>query len=251
LPTLVFDCETIPNSTAYAVRLNLPETTPLSALETAWLNANLPFKPELQRIVSLAVAWIADDGTLQRLRTLGPDEPDALREFFHAMTLHPVLTGWNTSGFDLPVLLTRALVHHISVGEFYTHGDYLKRYVDRSHRDLMDLQSHYGATARLSLDEMAAVLGIPGKLTTHGNEVSTLYQAGDLATIHAYCQHDVLTTAWVYARIAEHRGWWTSEMRHQFEISAQAWVLQAATTAPHWTPWIDAALARHLWDPTL
>jgi len=150
LPTLVFDCETIPNSTAYAMRLNLPEITPLSALETAWLNANLPFKPELQRIVSLAVAWIADDGTLQRLRTLGPDEPDALREFFHAMTLHPVLTGWNTSGFDLPVLLTRALVHHISVGEFYTHGDYLKRYVDRSHRDLMDLQSHYGATARLS-----------------------------------------------------------------------------------------------------
>jgi len=250
MPTLVFDCETIPDIPTYATLLQLPDTTPLADLEAAWTATERPFKPALQRIISLAAAWITDDGILQRLRTLGPDEPDAIQQFFQTIAqTHPVLTGWNTSGFDVPVLLTRALVHHIPVGDFYTIGmpyeGYLKRYGECYHRDLMDLQAHYGATSRLSLDEMATLLGIPGKLATHGDHVSALYQAGALDSIHAYCQHDVLTTAWVYARMATHRGWWNTDTLQQFEVSARSWV--TTQPEPHWADWITAAEERRLW----
>lgn len=174
-----------------------------------------------------------------RLTTLGPKEPEAVSAFFSAVRHHhPVLVGWNSGSFDLPVLLARALVHHVPVGDFYTIGrpydGYLKRYSEGLHRDLMDLQSHYGATPRLRLDEMAVLLGLPGKLDTHGDEVFALYTAGDHDRIHAYCQHDVLTTAWIYARMAVHRGWWTPEHGERFAHTARAWL---ATADAHWDGW--------------
>jgi predicted PolB exonuclease-like 3'-5' exonuclease len=250
MPTLIFDCETVPDWDAYARILGMAVTDGPSALAQAWAAAERPFKPALQQVVALAIAWIADDGTLQRLRALDGDEATMIQQWFHAVAhTHPVIAGWNTSGFDVPVLLTRALIHQIPVGDFYTVGQpydgYLKRYSDRHHRDLMDLQAHFGATSRLSLDEMAALLGIPGKLDTHGNDVLSLYTAGDPDRIAAYCAHDVLTTAWVYARMAVHRGWWTGAQGDQFATSARAWV--TTQPDPHWTPWVARAEAYHLW----
>lgn len=240
MPTLVFDIETVPVESVYARLLGLAANTPLAEVEAAWQAAEKPFKPELQRIVSLAVAWITDSGSLQKVATLGPDEPTALQQFFETLgSHHPVLTGWNTSGFDLPVILTRALVHRTDVGDFYKYGlpynGYLKRYADRDHRDLMDLQSFYRATQPLSLNEMALLLGVPGKLDTAGNQVSALYVADDLQRIHDYCQHDVLTTAWVYRFIAEHRGWWTADQAIKFEESSATFLDEHRDT--HWDAW--------------
>ncbi len=246
MSTLVFDVETVPVEFLYARLLEMPDDTSLPDVEAAWAAAEKPFKPGLQRIVSLAVAWIGDSGALQKVATLGPDEPTALHQFFETLhSHHPVLTGWNTSGFDLPVILTRALVHRIDVGDFYKYGlpynGYLKRYADRDHRDLMDLQSFYRAVKPLSLNEMALLLGVPGKLDTAGNQVSTLYAEGEMQRIHDYCQHDVLTTAWVYRFIAEHRGWWTSEQAAKFEESSAAFLAEHRGT--HWDEWATTAAA--------
>lgn len=245
MPHLVFDLETIPNAPVYARLLGLPPETPLPALQAAWEQSGRPFKAELQQIVSCAAAWIADDGTLQRLTTLGPaSEQEAVTQFFATVRQHhPILVGWNTSGFDLPVLLTRALVYGVEVGDFYRYhvpyDGYLKRYSDKDHRDLMDLQAFFRATTPLSLDEMAGLLGIPGKLGTDGSQVLDLFQAGDLDAIHAYCQHDVLTTAWIYRYLAVHRGWWTPDHGARFDASAQAFL--AAQTGTHWDVWRAAS----------
>jgi hypothetical protein len=141
---------------------------------------------------------------------------------------HPQLVGWNSGGFDLPVLVYRAMVHGIAAPGFYQHGEpyhgYRKRFDEESHIDLMDVLSFYGASARSKLDEMAQVLGIPGKLGIDGGQVSDLYAAGDVATIRSYCETDVLTTAMVYARYALHRGWWDRTQFDTFENSAAAFL---------------------------
>ena len=237
MPTLIFDCETIPDTKVYARLLHMNEGLPLHVYEEAWQQAEKPFKAQLQQIVSLAVAWIADNGALQKIATLGPEESTALGQFFQTVNLHhPVLVGWNTSGFDLPVILTRALVQHVDVGDFFRHGlpyqGYLKRYADKDHRDLMDLQSSYRATLPLSLDEMATLLGVPGKLDTAGNQVSALYEAGERQRIHDYCQHDVLTTAWVYRYMAVHRGWWDEAEGQRFDETAERFLQSHHGT--HW-----------------
>ena len=45
------------------------------------------------------------------------------------------------------------------------------RFDEHSHIDLMDQLSFYGVSPRLKLDEMARVLGIPGKCGLEGSQV--------------------------------------------------------------------------------
>jgi hypothetical protein len=59
----------------------------------------------------------------------------------------------------------------------------------------MDVLSFYGASPRIKLDEMAMVLGIPGKMGVDGSHVGPLYEHGNMDAIRTYCTSDVLTTA--------------------------------------------------------
>ena len=53
-----------------------------------------------------------------------------------------------------------------------------------------------------SLNEMAAVCGIPGKLGISGKEVAQLWMEGRLLEIVAYNECDALTTYLIWLRIA-------------------------------------------------
>jgi predicted PolB exonuclease-like 3'-5' exonuclease len=123
-----------------------------------------------------------------------------------------------------------------ATGDFTRFGapydGYLKRYSEKLHRDLMDIQAVFRATTPLKLDEMAVLLGVPGKLDTEGSQVSVLYAAGLVDGIQVYCQHDVLTTAWVYRYLAVHRGWWSPEAGERFDTSVSAFLETRAST--HW-----------------
>ena len=55
-------------------------------------------------------------------------------------------------------------------------------------------------------DEIATLLGLPGKLGMHGSKVWQHYQDGDIAGIRAYCETDVLNTYLVYLRFELLRG---------------------------------------------
>lgn len=229
--TLVFDIETIPD------RAVLPQSQPPDPAATAdaVLDSSYqkpPLKPALQQVVAIAAAWIAPNGALRRLTALGEptwSESELIREMFRIIIEgHPRLVGWNTSGFDLPVLVYRAMVHHIAAPEFYQFGEpyqgYRRRFDEHSHIDLMDLLSFYGASTRLKLDEMARVLGLPGKLGIDGSQVFSFYQEHRIAEIRTYCETDVLTTALIWARYAEHRGWWDATQFTTFEQSVAAWL---------------------------
>ena len=84
--------------------------------------------------------------------------------------------------------------------------DYWYRF-GRDHIDLCDMLSGFGASARPSLNEMAALLGVPAKLDgIDGSKVEAFADAGRLDDIANYCLGDVITSFRLLLRFALVRG---------------------------------------------
>src|SRR3569833_1118924 len=99
-----------------------------------------------------------------------------------------------SGGCDLPVLHYRALRHGIAAprdwdgGEFdrdFKWSNYLGRYHWR-HIDLMDVLAAYQPRACAPLDQIATLLGLPGKMGMSGAKVWDHFLAGDIAGIRNY-----------------------------------------------------------------
>jgi predicted PolB exonuclease-like 3'-5' exonuclease len=170
----------------------------------------------LHRIVAISVVLRA--GETVKVWSLGePDSPEdeLLRRFFDGLErFAPTLVSWNGSGFDLPVLHYRALRHGVTAARYWEVGDedrdfrynnYLSRYHWR-HTDLMDVLSGFQFRAVAGLDEVASLLGFPGKMGMSGAKVWDAYQAGEIKAIRDYCETDVLNTFLVYLRFELMRG---------------------------------------------
>lgn len=164
----------------------------------------------LHRVV--AISAVLRHGDTLKVWSLG--EPDAgeaelVRRFFDGIDkFAPTLVSWNGGGFDLPVLHYRALLHGIPAPRYWDCGDgdkefkwnnYLNRFHMR-HTDLMDVLSGYQGRAVAPLDEIAVMLGLPGKLGMDGSRVWDAYRAGGIREIRDYCETDVLNTYLVYLR---------------------------------------------------
>ena len=166
---------------------------------------------------------VAISGVLRRAEslkvwTLGEEEAgeaEIVQRFFDGIEkLEPTLVSWNGSGFDLPVLHYRALCHGVRAPQYWETGDddnryrynnYLGRFHWR-HIDLMDVLAAYQPRARASLDQVATMLGFPGKLGMSGGLVFEKWLAGGLAEIRNYCETDVLNTYLVFLRFEAMRG---------------------------------------------
>ncbi|RMD77869.1 MAG: 3'-5' exonuclease [Gammaproteobacteria bacterium] len=170
----------------------------------------------LHRIVAISVAL--RHGDQLRLWSLGDaaaPERELIQRFFDGLERYvPVLVSWNGSGFDLPVLHYRALLHGVTAPRYWDVGEldrefrwnnYLARYHWR-HIDLMEVLSGYQARAAAPLDQIATLLGLPGKMGMSGAQVWERYLAGDVEGIRAYCETDVLNTYLVYLRFELLRG---------------------------------------------
>ena len=59
---------------------------------------------------------------------------------------------------------------------------------------------------RASLDQVAVMLGFPGKLGMSGDKVWDTYRAGGIKEIRDYCETDVLNTWLVFLRFEFMRG---------------------------------------------
>jgi predicted PolB exonuclease-like 3'-5' exonuclease len=168
------------------------------------------------RIVAISVAL----RTRESLRVWSLGEPQSsekelIERFFDGIEKYsPDLVSWNGSGFDLPVLQYRALRHGVAAPRYWETGDddqafrynnYLNRFHWR-HLDLMDVLSGYQSRGRASLEDVAALLGLPGKVGMHGEEVWAHYRAGDLLAIRDYCEIDVINTYLIYLRFELIRG---------------------------------------------
>lgn len=168
------------------------------------------------RVVAISVALRTRDTF--RVWTLGDvdaDESEIVRRFFDGIERYaPNLVSWNGSGFDLPVLHYRALKHGIQAPRYWETGDgerdyrynnYLSRFHWR-HIDLMDVLAGFQMRGRASLDQIAVMLGFPGKLGMSGNKVWGRWLDGGIEDIRNYCETDVLNTYLVYLRFEHMRG---------------------------------------------
>lgn len=169
-----------------------------------------------QRIVAISVALRTGDSF--RVWTLGDrdaDEAEIIRRFYAGIERYsPDLVSWNGSGFDLPVLHYRALKHGIQAPRYWEMGDsdrefrysnYLSRFHWR-HIDLMDVLAGFQIRGRASLDQIAVMLGFPGKLGMSGDKVWQCWLDGGIDDIRDYCESDVLNTYLVYLRFEYMRG---------------------------------------------
>jgi predicted PolB exonuclease-like 3'-5' exonuclease len=219
--TLAFDIETVPD-TDFGRRLlgigDLPDEDVARAMFFRQRQTrNTDFLPlPQQRIVAISVALRSRDSF--RVWSLGDEdspEPELVQRFFDGLDRYtPVLVSWNGSGFDLPVLNYRSLLHGVSAPRYWELGEhdrefrynnYLSRFHWR-HIDLMDVLSGFQPGGRASLEHIAVLLGFPGKLGMSGAQVFDTYQAGDLTTIRRYCETDVLNTYLIFQRFQLIRG---------------------------------------------
>jgi 3'-5' exonuclease len=220
-PVMVFDIETVPDVEGGR---RIHGFQGLSDADTARALTQLRVQKtgseflalHLHRIVAISVVLATRD----RLAVWSLGEEDApekelLARFFEGVERYtPTLVTWNGGGFDLPVIHYRALMHGISAPRYWDTGDddrefrynnYLSRYHWR-HLDLMDVLAGFQMRANAPLDEVASLLGFPGKMGMSGAKVWDAYLAGDIRGIRNYCETDVLNTYLVYLRFERLRG---------------------------------------------
>jgi len=112
------------------------------------------------------------------------------------------------------VLHYRSLLHATAAGRYWEMGErerdfrynnYLNRFHWR-HIDLMDVLAGFSPRAAAPLDEIAVMLGFPGKLGMAGADVWRAYLDGGIRQIREYCEGDALNTFLVYLRWEAVRG---------------------------------------------
>ena len=217
----VFDIETVPDVDAGRRLYDLDGLEDREVAEIMFhkqreVSGSDFLRHHLHRVVAISVVLRSADRF--KLWSLGdPDSPEEelIERFFGGLERYsPTLVSWNGSGFDLPVLHYRSLLHGIVANRYWeTGGDdssfrwnnYLNRFHDR-HTDLMDVLSGHQPRANVSLQDMALLLGLPGKLGMHGSLVWETFLGGDVAAIRDYCETDVLNTFLVYLRFELVRG---------------------------------------------
>lgn len=221
MSVLVFDIETIPDIQSGKKIYELDGLSDADCAEAMFAlrreKTGNDFLPHyLQKVA--AISLVLQNGPQLKVWSLGDesaDEKEIITRFFAGIDKHtPTLVSWNGGGFDLPVLHYRALYHGIAAPSYWETGEnlqnfrwnnYLSRYHYR-HLDLMDVLSGYQMRAVAPLDDIASMLGFPGKMGMSGSKVWEQYMQGNLKGIRDYCETDVLNTYCVYLRFEKMRG---------------------------------------------
>lgn len=253
IPTLVFDIETVPDISGLRTLYGLTDDiSDADVAEVAFIKrrqkTGSDFLPHhLQRIVAIScVLRESDSFHVWSLGEPDEDEGSLIKRFFDGVEKYtPQLVSWNGGGFDLPVLHYRGLIHGVQCPRYWDMGEddrdfkwnnYISRYHSR-HLDLMDLLALYGGRANAPLDELAKLLGFPGKLGMDGSKVWEAYQQGQITQIRDYCETDVVNTYLVYARFQFMRGQFTKE-RYARELSLVRAALEKLDGS-HWKEYLS------------
>lgn len=249
----VFDIETIPDLDAGRKIYNLEGLSDEDTARAMFHIRNQEtggsdfMRHHLHKIVAISVLFKQADNV--KVWTLGDEdtpEKEILQRFFDGIDRYtPTLVSWNGGGFDLPVIHYRALKHGVNASRYWETGqddqsfkwnNYISRYHSR-HTDLMDLLSGYQPRAVAPLDQVASMLGFPGKMGMDGSKVFDAWLNGEIGKIRDYCETDVLNTWLVYLRFELMRG-------HIDEASYEAECQQlkdtlSASGKPHLEEFLD------------
>ncbi len=221
-PVLVFDIETVPDIEGLRKLYELSsDLAPADIAEMAFQsrrqatgNDFLPL--HVHKVI--AISCVLRDKNEFRVWSLGSTEDteeELIRRFFEGIDKYtPQLVSWNGNGFDLPVLHYRSMINGIQARCYWESGEndrefkwnnYLSRYHTR-HLDLMDLLALYQPRANVPLNDLARLMGFPGKLGMDGSQVWDAFQSGEIIEIRNYCETDVVNTYLLFLRFQFLRG---------------------------------------------
>ncbi len=253
IPVLVFDIETVPDTEGLRRLYDIgAEVTPAEVAEVAFQRRRQAtgsdfLQLHVQRVAAVSCVLRDRDGIrIWSLGNPGDPEPELIRRFFDGIEKYtPQLVSWNGGGFDLPVLHYRAMIHGVRAPRYWDLGEddrefkwnnYISRYHTR-HLDLMDLLALYQPRAGVGLDEIAKLIGFPGKMGMDGSRVWEAFQRGEIAAIRNYCETDAANTYLVYLRFQLMRGALTQE---QYRDECE-WVrgFLRNSDEPHWREFLD------------
>lgn len=215
---LVFDIETVAD--LEGARRVYPELSQLNDDDTLAALTSLRIQEAghdfmrlpLHRIVCISALYIKEGNfSLFSLTADTMSEQEIISTFFRAfkdINNLPQLVSWNGSGFDIPVLIYRAMQYDVTVPLLFEQGDRINNmrfnnYVNRFHTrhlDLMDRFSQYGGSRHESMDVVATLYGFPGKTCITGNMVGELARNDEWDKVSIYCESDVLNTWLIYLR---------------------------------------------------
>lgn len=249
----VFDIETIPDSKAgrkiYNLADDLSDADVIKVMQSKQMEKSGHdfISHYLQQIVAISVVFRHRRDL--KVFTVGDEtssEKEIIQRFYAGLDKYiPQLVSWNGTGFDLPVLHYRSLLHKISAPTYWEKGDnnqsfrwnnYISRYHDR-HLDLMDVLASYTGRANAPLDGVATMLGFPGKVGVSGGDVLSLYQSGNIKAIRDYCETDVLNTYLVYLRYCLLKGELNTEEYDSEEQQVKDYL--EAEDKPHFHEFIE------------
>jgi len=248
---LVFDIETIPDTAAgsrlYGLDGLSDEDIARAMVARQVQKSGNEFLPlHLHRIVAISVALWRGCGSDFKVWSLGDEESpeqELITRFYGGLERYtPTLVSWNGGNFDLPVLHYRSLLHRVAAARYWETGDedrafrfdnYLNRFHWR-HIDLMDVLAGFTPRAAAPLDEVAVMLGLPGKSGMSGADVWNTWLAGGRRQIRQYCEVDVLNTLLVYFQWEVTRG----------NLSAEQWESECGRVAA----WLGQSGQQHFLD---
>jgi predicted PolB exonuclease-like 3'-5' exonuclease len=238
-----FDAEWIPDPVAGKLLYDLPDNTPdLDVVKRMWKEGGAteedptPYlKTVVCRIVSIAAVDRFESGRKAKLHLLSLprdlDDPGQVSEKSIVGTFldkvgqyKPQLVGFNSASADLKAFIQRGVILGIQAREFcrrpnkpWEGDDYFDSRNSEASVDIKDIIGGWGK-ATPSLNEIATLSGIPGKLEVNGEEVAFLWLDGKLDEIVAYNEFDALTTYLVWLRVAHFGGHFTSA---EYEVEQQ------------------------------
>lgn len=250
---LVFDIETVPDVEGGRRLYDLKDLTDEDVTRVMFNKrrdkAGHEFLPaHLQQIVAVSAIYRNTSANVFKVWTLGEEqstEKEIIQRFFAGIDKYtPRLVSWNGSGFDLPVLQQRGLIKGVAAPRYWDTGEddsqfkwnnYISRYHMR-HVDLMDVLASYNNRAFAPLDEIAVLLGFPGKMGMDGSKVCDAYLNGEIKAIRDYCETDVLNTYLVYLQWLMIKG----DLSEQQLLDEQQVVKQELSgSAPHLQAFLD------------
>ena len=210
MTTLFLDIETIPTDLDWVIddlraKIKPPAQYKKPESIAEWMDANADIE------LAKAIHSTGLDGAFGRICCIGyafDDEPVQTVGTHLQMTEHTILAdfaadinsrkitkivGHNVFDFDLEFIKKRSIIKGVKIELPFLASKYDSIF--------FDTMTKWSTQKRISMDKLARVLGIEGKVDVDGSMVWDMYQRGEDKAIADYCSDDVRMVREIYKRM--------------------------------------------------